>query len=73
MANSRQVVAPVGETITDGDSAGNLKKLAEEFDKETWNSEAQATFSNTTFRPVAAFDAAYGATKVSDALPRTQN
>jgi len=36
---------------TDDDSAGNFKKLAEQFDKEVWNSEAQATFSNTDFRP----------------------
>jgi hypothetical protein len=36
---------------TDDDSAGNFKKLAEQFDKEVWNSEAQATFSNTAFRP----------------------
>jgi len=36
---------------TDDDSAGNFKKLAEQFDKEIWNSEAQATFSNTSFRP----------------------
>ncbi|MBN1608197.1 MAG: hypothetical protein JW940_16305 [Polyangiaceae bacterium] len=38
---------------TDDDSAGNYKKLAEQYDKEVWNSEAQATFSNTAFRPVA--------------------
>jgi hypothetical protein len=38
---------------TDDDSAGNFKQLAEQFDKEIWNSEAQATFSNTAFRPVA--------------------
>jgi hypothetical protein len=36
---------------TDDDSAGNFKKLAEQFDKEVWNSEAQATFSNSAFRP----------------------
>jgi hypothetical protein len=36
---------------TDDDSAGNFTKLAEQFDKEVWNSEAQATFSNTAFRP----------------------
>lgn len=35
----------------DDDSAGNFKTLAEEFDLEVWNSEAQATFSNTAFRP----------------------
>jgi hypothetical protein len=38
---------------TDDDSAGNFKKLAEQYDKEVWNSEAQATFSNTAFRPTA--------------------
>lgn len=36
---------------TNDDSAGNFKRLAEEFDKEVWNSEAQATFSNSSFRP----------------------
>jgi len=36
---------------TDDNSAGNFKQLAEQFDKEVWNSEAQATFSNTSFRP----------------------
>ncbi|MES1173186.1 MAG: hypothetical protein ABUL62_02565 [Myxococcales bacterium] len=36
---------------TDDDSAGNFKKLAEQFDKQVWNSEAQATFGNTAFRP----------------------
>ena len=36
---------------TDDTSAGDFKRLAEQFDKEVWNSEAQATFSNTSFRP----------------------
>jgi hypothetical protein len=36
---------------TDDDSGGNFKKLAEQIDKEVWNSEAQATFGNTAFRP----------------------
>lgn len=36
---------------TDDDSAGNFKKLAEQYDIEVWNSEAQATFSNSSFRP----------------------
>ncbi|RAV05097.1 S-layer homology domain-containing protein [Paenibacillus sp. YN15] len=36
---------------TDDDSAGNFKKLAEQYDLEIWNSEAQATFSNSAFRP----------------------
>lgn len=38
---------------TDDDGAGNFKKLAEQFDKEVWNSEAQATFSNSAFRPTS--------------------
>ncbi|SFC34914.1 protein of unknown function [Nocardioides terrae] len=33
------------------DSHGNLKKIAEVLDKEVWNSEGQATFSNTADRP----------------------
>lgn len=33
------------------DSAGNLKRLAEEFDKEIWNAEGQATFSSSADRP----------------------
>lgn len=36
---------------TNDDGAGNFKRLADEFDMEVWNSEAQATFSNTSFRP----------------------
>ena len=36
---------------TSDDSAGNLKKLAVQFDKEIWNSEGQATFSNSADRP----------------------
>jgi len=38
---------------TDDDSAGDFTKLAEQFDKEIWNSEAQATFSNSAFRPIS--------------------
>ncbi|QOR70567.1 bacterial Ig-like domain-containing protein [Ruania alkalisoli] len=33
------------------DSNGNFTRLADEFDMQVWNSEAQATFSNTAFRP----------------------
>lgn len=33
------------------DSNGGMKWLAETEDKEVWNSEAQATFSNSAFRP----------------------
>ncbi|MNO16457.1 Endoglucanase precursor [compost metagenome] len=36
---------------TDDDSSGNFKRLAEQFDIEIWNSEAQSTFSNSAFRP----------------------
>lgn len=36
---------------TDDNSLGSFKQLAESFDKEVWNSEAQATFSNSSFRP----------------------
>src|SRR5690606_10738942 len=36
---------------TDDDSAGNFKRLAEQFDVEVWNSEAQATFSISSYRP----------------------
>lgn len=35
---------------TNDDGAGNFKKLAQQYDKEVWNSEAQATFSNSSFR-----------------------
>ncbi|SEE71874.1 bacterial Ig-like domain-containing protein [Ruania alba] len=33
------------------DGNGNFTRLADEFDMQVWNSEAQATFSNTAFRP----------------------
>ncbi|OZG66488.1 family 16 glycoside hydrolase [Bifidobacterium eulemuris] len=33
------------------DPDGNFTRLAEEFDKEVWNSEAQAVFSNSADRP----------------------
>lgn len=36
---------------TDDDENGGMKWFAEEMDKEVWNSEAQATFSNSAFRP----------------------
>jgi len=36
---------------TDDDSAGDFKKLAEQYDKEVWTSEGQATFGNSAFRP----------------------
>ena len=33
------------------DPEGNFKRLADEYDKEVWNSEAQAVFSNSADRP----------------------
>lgn len=36
---------------TADDNNGAMKWLAEEVDKEVWNSEEQATFSNSAFRP----------------------
>ena len=36
---------------TDDDRDGNFKRLADQYDIEVWNSEAQATFSNSAFRP----------------------
>jgi len=51
-ATLRDAIAVAGYHYnTDDDSAGDFKKLAEQFDKEVWNSEAQATFGNTAFRP----------------------
>jgi hypothetical protein len=48
----RDAVAAAGyHYSTDDDGAGSFKRLAEEFDKEVWNSEAQATFGNSAFRP----------------------
>ncbi|WP_437654864.1 sugar-binding protein [Sorangium sp. So ce1182] len=48
----RSAVAVTGYHYnTDDDGAGNFKKVAEQLDKEVWNSEAQATFGNTAFRP----------------------
>ena len=35
----------------DDDGAGSYTRLAQDFDKEVWNSEAQATFGNSAFRP----------------------
>jgi hypothetical protein len=48
----REAVAVAGyHYSTEDDGGGNFKRLAEQFDKEVWNSEAQATFGNTSFRP----------------------
>lgn len=51
-ASLRDVVgASTYHYFTDDDASGNFKRLADEFDEEVWNSEAQATFSNSSFRP----------------------
>ncbi|RSX53566.1 hypothetical protein D2E25_0889 [Bifidobacterium goeldii] len=42
------------------DEDGNFKRLAEEFDKEIWNSEAQAVFSNSADRPNNTMDNGLG-------------
>jgi hypothetical protein len=48
----RDAVAVAGYHYnTDDDAGGNFTRLAEQFDKEVWNSEAQATFGNSAFRP----------------------
>jgi len=53
-ASLRDAVAVAGYHYnTDDDAGGNFKKLAEQYDKEIWNSEAQATFSNSAFRPTS--------------------
>lgn len=47
----RSAVAAAGYHYdTRDDAAGNFKKLAEQLDKEIWNSEAQATFGNGAYR-----------------------
>lgn len=51
-ASLREAVSVAGYHYnTDDDGAGNFKRLAEQYDIEVWNSEAQATFSNSSFRP----------------------
>jgi len=51
-ASLRDAVSVAGYHYnTNDDSAGDFKKLAQQYDKEVWNSEAQATFSNSSFRP----------------------
>ena len=42
------------------DEDGNFKRLADEFDKEVWNSEAQAVFSNSADRPNNTMDNGLG-------------
>jgi hypothetical protein len=48
----RDAVDVVGFHYSSADDAnGNMKKLAQQFDKEVWNSEGQATFSGSADRP----------------------
>lgn len=48
----RNAVDVVGFHYSSADDAnGNMKKLAQQFDKEVWNSEGQSTFSNSADRP----------------------
>ncbi|OZG66589.1 hypothetical protein BHAP_0117 [Bifidobacterium hapali] len=42
------------------DADGNFTRLADEFDKEIWNSEAQAVFSNSADRPNNTMDNGLG-------------
>ncbi|MBT1173772.1 hypothetical protein JS528_10570 [Bifidobacterium sp. MA2] len=42
------------------DPDGSFKRLADEFDQEVWNSEAQATFSNSADRPNNTMDDGLG-------------
>ncbi|MFV2096056.1 carbohydrate-binding protein [Micromonospora sp. LOL_014] len=50
-AELRDAVAVAGYHYnTNDDGQHNFTRLAEQFDKEIWNSEAQATFSNSSFR-----------------------
>ena len=51
-ATLRDAVAAAGYHYSpDDDGAGSFKRLALDYDKEIWNSEAQATFGNSAFRP----------------------
>ncbi|MEU4365125.1 Ig-like domain-containing protein [Promicromonospora sp. NPDC023987] len=51
-ASLRDVVGASGfHYNTNDDAAGSFKRLADELDEQIWNSEAQATFSNSSFRP----------------------
>ncbi|MFP3464300.1 fibronectin type III domain-containing protein [Leifsonia sp. SIMBA_070] len=48
----RNDVDVVGFHYSSADDAnGNMKKLAQQFDKEVWNSEGQSTFSSSADRP----------------------
>ncbi len=51
-ATLRDAVDVVGFHYSSADdSAGNMKKIAEQLDKEVWNSEGQSTFSSSADRP----------------------
>ncbi|WP_253871130.1 Ig-like domain-containing protein [Promicromonospora umidemergens] len=51
-ASLRDAVGAAGfHYNTNDDAAGNFKRLADELDEQIWNSEAQATFSSSSFRP----------------------
>ncbi|WP_434716438.1 hypothetical protein [Lacticaseibacillus paracasei] len=51
-ASLRNAITAAGyHYSTEDDSAKNFTALADKFDKEVWNSEAQATFGNSTYRP----------------------
>lgn len=51
-ASLRDAVDVVGFHYSSADdSAGNMKKIAEQLDKEVWNSEGQSTFSSSADRP----------------------
>jgi hypothetical protein len=48
----RDAVDVLGFHYSSADDAnGNMKKIAEDLDKEVWNSEGQSTFSNSADRP----------------------
>lgn len=51
-ASLRNAITAAGyHYSTEDDSGKNITALADKYDKEVWNSEAQATFGNSTYRP----------------------
>lgn len=51
-ASLRDAVTAAGYHYNTNDTAArDFTRLAEQYDKEVWNSEAQATFSDSAFRP----------------------
>ncbi|WP_166844448.1 Ig-like domain-containing protein [Isoptericola sp. BMS4] len=51
-ASLRDAVGAAGfHYNTDDDRQGSFTRLADELDEQIWNSEAQATFSSSSFRP----------------------